>query len=83
MVSSGGGLEVSAYGFGWLACCAPNRAAAAANTPTTKMVRFIPTPFSQAKVTLPALDPAETGKFCIRGSSRLAADVKLPNLSVA
>jgi hypothetical protein len=83
IVSSGGGFEVPAYGFGWLACCAPNRAAAAARTPTTRIVRFIPISFSQAKVTLPALDPAETGKFCVRSPCKTGADVKLPNISVA
>ena len=45
MVSSGGGLEVPSYGLDWLACCAPMRAAAAAKTPKTRMVCFIPISF--------------------------------------
>jgi hypothetical protein len=68
-VSSGGGLDVPAYGPGWLACCAPNTAAVATdkentNKAYTKMFRFIPTSFTRAKICLLVLDPAVTGKFC-------------------
>ncbi len=64
MVSSGGGLDVPEYALCWLACCAPNRPAVAANNMYTKMFRFIPTSFTRAKICLLVLDPAVTGKFC-------------------
>ncbi len=76
MVSSGGGLDVPAYGLGWLACCAPNMAAVAAKQGVDKNGPLHPDLLSRSKESPCLVRPCWDGKVLRPSPCTRAAGVK-------